>query len=79
MHTEELSRMEKVIRSFKLIKKIEIAIFLLGLLLVILFWRQDLIKGIALGLILQGVIMYIFDDVAESRGEIYMDFLKSIK
>jgi hypothetical protein len=77
LNSEELPRMEKVLNSFSLIKKIEIGIFILGLILMIIFWKNELIKGIALGLLIQGVILFLFDHFAESRALDYIDFLKS--
>ncbi|MCB0425129.1 MAG: hypothetical protein KDD13_10880 [Mangrovimonas sp.] len=77
LHTEELPRMEKVMKNFSIIKKIEIGVFLVGLVLVFMFWGNGLIKGVALGLIIQGIILFLFDYVAESRGVIYINFLKS--
>jgi len=70
--------MEKVIKSFIIIKKVEIAIFIIGLALAIIFWRNELIRGIAVGLLIMSVSLYTFDHIAESRGEAYVQFLKSL-
>ncbi|MEZ5059226.1 MAG: hypothetical protein R2879_19495 [Saprospiraceae bacterium] len=77
LKSEELPRMEKVLKSFSLIKKIEIGIFILGLILMIIFWKNELVKGIAMGLLIQGVVLYLFDHFAESRAFDYIEFLKS--
>lgn len=78
IQSEEIPRMEKVMKSFGIIKKVEIAIFIIGLALMIIFWRNELIKGVAVGLIILSVSLYAFDHIAESRGETYIKFLKSL-
>ncbi len=78
IHIEEIPRMEKVMNSFIIIKKVEIIIFLVGLILTFLFWRSELIKGVAIGLVIMSISLYIFDSIAESRGERYIHFLKSL-
>jgi hypothetical protein len=78
LQTDELPRMEKVMKNFTLIKRIEICLFLAGLLIAIFFWKNDLVKGIAIGLIIQGVMLYLFDHSAEARGKVYFEFLKSL-
>ncbi|MEQ8474044.1 MAG: hypothetical protein RIC35_22800 [Marinoscillum sp.] len=77
IQTEEITRMEKVMKSFKVIKTVEIGLFLVGVALMVIFWHKDLVRGIAAGLIIQGLVMYLFDHFAELRGQVYMDFLKS--
>lgn len=78
IQSEELPRMEKVMKSFGIIKNVELGLFLIGVVLIVMFWQNPLIRGIAAGLIIQGVVMYLFDHVAESRGEIYVSYLKSL-
>lgn len=78
IQTEEIPRMEKVMRTFPVVKKVEIGLFIVGVLLLVVFWKNDLAKGIGFGLIIQSVMLYSFDHFAESRGEIYFNFLKSI-
>lgn len=78
LRTEELPRMEKVIKNFNILKKVEVGIFFVGWVLLFIFWGNHLIKGVALGLIIQGITLFLFDSMAESRGEIYINFLKSL-
>ncbi|TND01807.1 MAG: hypothetical protein FD123_4183 [Bacteroidetes bacterium] len=78
IQTDELPRMEKVMKNFTLIKRIELCFFTAGLLLTIFFGKNDLIKGIAIGLMIQGAILYLFDYSAEVRGKVYFEFLKSL-
>ena len=65
-------------KSFDIIKKVEIAIFIIGLVLTVLFWRNELMRGVAIGLVIMSISLYTFDYVAESRGKIYIQFLKSM-
>lgn len=78
IQTAEVPRMEKVLRNFSIVKKVELGIFIAGVLLAVFFWNKDLIRGIAFGLILQGIILYLFDHIAELRGKAYMEFLTSL-
>jgi hypothetical protein len=78
MQTDELPRMEKVMKNFSIIKKIEICFFIVGLLMVIFFWKNDLIRGIATGLMIQGFLLFLFDYSAEARGKVYFEFLNSL-
>ena len=75
---EEIPRMEKVMKSFNIIKKVEIAIFIIGLILTVFFWPNELIRGVAVGLVIMSVSLYTFDHIAESRGETYIQFLKNL-
>ena len=75
---EELPRMEKVMKSFSLLKRIEAVVFLIGLVILLVFWNRELIKGIAIGLMIQGILLYGFDHLAEARGKVYLDFLKTL-
>ncbi|MEQ8325321.1 MAG: hypothetical protein RID18_00175 [Cytophagales bacterium] len=75
---EEIPRMEKVMKSFGIVKKVELAFFLIGTVLTAIFWRNELIKGIGIGLIIMGVCLYAFDHIAESRGKMYVQLLKSL-
>lgn len=78
MQTDELPRMERIMKNFTMIKRIEILIFIAGLLLAASFWKNSFVKGIAMGLMTQSVMLYLFDYIASMRGKIYFDFLKSI-
>ena len=78
MQTEELPRMGKVMKTFPIIKMIEIGFIIVGILLLIFFRNNGIIKGVGIGLIIQGIMLYGFDHFAQSRGEIYFEFLNSI-
>lgn len=78
IQSEEIPRMEKVMQSFNVVKKVEIVFLILGLVLTVIFWRNELIRGVGVGLVVMGVSLYLFDHIAESRGETYIQFLKSL-
>lgn len=76
--TEELPRMEKVMSSFSIIKKVEIVLVVAGVLLFFFLGKNDLLRGIGIGLVAMGSLGFLFDHLAEARGKIYLDFLKSL-
>lgn len=78
IQTAEIPRMEKVMKNFPMIKRVEIGLISVGILLLIAFLNNDLIKGIGTGIIIQGIVLFGFDHFAESRGKIYFEFLNSI-
>ncbi|MBK9931653.1 MAG: hypothetical protein IPP04_17515 [Saprospiraceae bacterium] len=78
MQTEELPRMEKVMKTFPVIKTIEIGFIVVGIFLLLFFRGNGIITGVGTGLILQGIMLYGFDHFAQSRGKIYFEFLNSL-
>ena len=78
IQADEIPRMEKVMKSFGIIKKVEIAIFMIGLALTVIFWQNEWIRGVAFGLFIMSASLYAFDHIAESRGESYIQFLHSL-
>lgn len=78
MQTTELVRMEKVMKSFTVIKMVEIIFLVVGLVLMMFFWKNDLMKGIALGLMILSAVLYLFDFIAAERGKLYVEILKSL-
>lgn len=78
MLTEELPRMEKVMKTFPIVKMVEIGFIIVGVILLLFFWNNGLIKGVGIGLIIQGMMLYGFDHFAQSRGKIYFEFLNSL-
>lgn len=75
--SEEIPRMNVVMKNFALYKYIEIALIVLGAL----FWfglQNDWWRGLGLGLLLQAAIMLALDFVAMNRGQMYLDYLKNL-
>jgi hypothetical protein len=70
---QEISRMEIVMKNFNLYKKIEIALILIGLLLILFAPAREFWLGIGVGMLLQGAAMLSLDIFAERRGIIYIE------
>lgn len=81
LKTEELPRVEKVMKNFIIYKWVEISLMIGSIILFFAFYEspQTFWKGLALGLIIQTSIMLTLDIIAEKRGHIYIEKLnKSI-
>ncbi|WP_300978494.1 hypothetical protein [Flavobacterium sp.] len=78
IETVEIPRMEKVINNFKVIKIVEIILVLFGLVFLLIFSKNDLFKGIAIAIILQGLVLFTFDFFAEKRAKPYYQYLKTL-
>jgi hypothetical protein len=75
----ELPRMQGVLLRFNRYKWIEIGVLVLGLAL-FFFNKEPLFsKGLGLGLIVQALIMLVFDYFAEKRARWYLDFIQKTK
>lgn len=77
IQSEEIPRMIVVMNNFTLYKYIEIAQIFAGIGF-LFFLRNDLLKGIGLGLAIQSSIMLLLDIVAAAIGEVYLSFLKEL-
>jgi hypothetical protein len=77
IQSEEIPRMIVVMKNFTLYKYIEIALIFTGIGFLFIL-RNDLLKGIGLGLGIQSSIMLLLDIVAAARGEVYLSFLKEL-
>lgn len=75
LKTIETARMEQVMQRFVNYKRIEIALILLGICLMIFLRRSDIAVGIGSGLMIQAAFMLCLDLFAETRGE---DYLKAL-
>lgn len=71
----ELPRMTTVLRNFVRIKWIEVAFIVLGLAVILLNESLNFPKGLGAGLLVQGLLMLIFDFFAEKRGKEYFAFV----
>ncbi len=78
MASEELPRMEVVMKNFTLYKYIEIVFIISGVLLLLFLRRNDLWTGVGIGLLAQGSIMLILDIFAERRADAYIAFLQTL-
>jgi hypothetical protein len=74
----EIKRMDKVNRNFRIIKIVEIALIVTGLLLVGLLPTPGTWSSVGLGLVLVASVVLAFDTFAHHRAEIYTSWLKSL-
>jgi len=79
IQTEEIPRMEKVLQNFVVFRYIEIALIILGILLMYATPAASFWKGLGLGLFMQASIVLTLDFFAESRGKMYIEYLQNIK
>lgn len=76
--TEEVSRMEVVMKNFSTYKIIEVSLLCVGMLLIVFMQRVDIAAGIGAGLVLQSALMLTLDVFAESRGNDYLNALRAM-
>ena len=78
IQTEEIPRMEKVMRNFVIFRFTEITLIIIGVILMYGTQQNSLWNGIGLGLFIQSSAVLLLDFFAERRGEVYLEYLKSI-
>lgn len=78
IQTEEIPRMEGVMRNFVILRWVEIALLAAGLLMVILLKDQPFWRGAGMGLAIQALAMLAADYFAEARGHVYLDALRNL-
>jgi hypothetical protein len=78
IQSEEIPRMEVVMKKFVLYRWVEIVLMLLGIGLFLYFSSASFWRGIGLGLAMQAFFMLFLDYFAESRGEVYLTFLRQL-
>jgi hypothetical protein len=76
--SQEVPRMETVMKNFGVYKKIEISFVLMGVLLIVLMKQRPFWLGIGVGMLMQGAVMLALDIFAEQRGEKYQSEIRSI-
>jgi hypothetical protein len=78
IHSEEIPRMEVVMKNFVIYRWIEIILLLVGIVMFFYFEPNTLWKGVGLGLAIQACFMLLLDFFAESRGKTYLEFLHQL-
>jgi hypothetical protein len=78
IQSEEIPRMEIVMKNFVIYRWIEISLLILGLIFFFYFDAESFMKGLGIGLAIQSGLMLFLDYFAENRGEIYLTYLKSV-
>ncbi len=71
LQSEEVDRMNVVIRNFKIYLGVELIL----LIIIKFFTSGNLIQGAALGLALQAIFTAVLDLIAMKRGESYLNWL----
>lgn len=78
INTGEIPRMEQVMRNFEIYRWVELALLVAGAILFFSFQPMTFWKGTGLGLFIQAGFMLLLDFFAESRGKVYLEFLRSL-
>lgn len=78
IQTEEVPRMEVVMKNFLVYRYVEIALLVLALVLMFVVKDYNFTRGIAIGLFIQSALMLALDFFAEMRGEEYLQYLKGL-
>lgn len=73
----ELPRMETVQRNFAIYKWAEIALLFIGVAMIVLLRRRELLYGVGLGLLIQAGLMLTLDVFAEHRGARYLEQVRA--
>jgi phosphate/sulfate permease len=74
----EIPRMEKVLSNFAVYRYVEIALIILGIVLMYSSMQDTFWRGIGLGLFIQASIVLCLDFFAERRGNAYIIYLQEI-
>jgi hypothetical protein len=68
----ETPRMDTVMKSFSLYKKVEVVFVIIGLLLILFVPMKEFWLGVGVAMLLQGALMLTADIFAERRGKEYI-------
>ena len=75
---DEIPRMKKVLSNFVIYRYVEIALIILGIVLMYSSMNDTFWRGIGLGLFIQASIVLCLDFFAERRGHIYVVYLQEL-
>jgi len=75
---DEIPRMKKVLSNFVIYRYVEMALIILGIVLMYSSMNDTFWRGIGLGLFIQASIVLCLDFFAERRGHIYIEYLKEL-
>lgn len=79
---KEIPRIETVVKSFKIYRFVEVALFIIGLVLILMYKNnvdKSSIFGIGIGLAIQAAIMFAGDSFAAKNAKVYSEGLKAYK
>jgi hypothetical protein len=74
--TEEIPRMETVMKNFAVYRWVEIALAAVGIILILTQFWGSMGQGIGTGLFIQALLMLVADYFAMKRGQQYLDWLQ---
>jgi hypothetical protein len=77
--SDEIPRMEKVMKNFVVFRYVEICLIVLGIILMYSSLNDTFWRGIGLGLFIQASIVLSLDFFAERRGHEYLYYLTEVK
>lgn len=75
--SEEIPRMQTVIRNFKLYLGVELSLLVLSIVVLLFSSPGTIIRGAAMGLAIQAVFTAVLDLAATRRGDAYLTWLLS--
>lgn len=78
IQSEEIPRMEKVMKNFVYYRYFEILMIILGVILMYALSNYGIWKGFGLGLFIQCAVLLSLDFFAEKRGHFYVEHLKEL-
>ncbi len=78
LRSQEIPRMQQVMRNFVLYRWIEIGLLILAALSIWLARRGSYARGVGVGLGSQAALMLLLDGLAEQRGATYLAWLQSL-
>ena len=74
----ETQRMSTINRNFRVIKTVEVAVVLLGLLLPVLLPHPSTWAAVGLGLLVEAAVLLAFDAFAHQRALVYTQWLQGL-
>jgi hypothetical protein len=78
LQTEELPRMDKVMKNFAVYRYTYFAFMIVGVVLMFYIGGNPFIKGIGCGMFIQAALMLFADYFAELRGHGYIDEVRKL-
>lgn len=78
LKVQETTRMQTVMKNFRIYKGIEMLLLVIGVGMIALLQRHDLAAGIGVGLVLQAAFTLTLDIFAEARGSDYLSAIQAM-
>jgi len=75
----EIVRMERVNKSFRIIKIVEIVLIVAGILAVLALPVPGPWSAVGLGILLEATVLLVFDTFAHHRAIVYVNWLQSLQ